>query len=65
VDWPATARDLRRWAEPDAVLSDLRDLAARLCDIPGRLEALGMPPEAFRLLQMERTEERLIRWGLR
>lgn len=66
IDWAGLVRGLVGYGEPDALHAALRVLAERLRDLPDRLRRLGLPRETldFPPLGLQRTEEKLRRWGL-
>ena len=66
VDWRALTRSLSVWGRPDALFTALRDMAVQLRDLPERLRALGMPPEALESSRLDllSTHARLQRWEL-
>jgi len=64
VAWDGAAASLRACADPDKLMTQLRDFAAELRHLPELLGDLGLPDETFEAINLVATSERLERWGL-
>lgn len=66
IDWSGLIESLDVYGDPDEIARQLRDRARTLVDLPERLERLGLPEETLRFppLGLDRTEQKLERWGL-